>query len=70
MKMKNSFTVFSKLKTRLVSSKQEGERVWVLFWFKLGFEAWTLLSVLGFSLFSNLKTILKLFSISTENREV
>ena len=24
--MKNSFTVFSKLKTRLVSSKQEGER--------------------------------------------
>ena len=70
MKMKNSFTVFSKLKTRLVSSKQEGERVWVLFWFKLGFEAWTLLSVIGFSLFSNLKTILKLFSISTENREV
>lgn len=70
MKIKNSFIVFSKLKTRLVSSKQEGERVWVLFWFKLGFEAWTLLSVLGFSLFSNLKTILKLFSISTENREV
>lgn len=70
VKMKNSFIVFPKLKTRLVCSKQEGERVWVLFLFKLEFETWTLLSVLGFSLFSNLKTILKLFSISFENREM
>lgn len=67
VKMKNSFIV---LKARLVCSKQEGERVWVLFLFKLEFETWTLLSVLGFSLFSNLKTILKLFSISFENREM